>query len=242
MTARRAGLGALVWAAAAIGAGCSSSPFDNTLLSVQVDNAGSLSPDGGHTVGVTLANMGGSGCPLAADAVLTVGERSWPFGSCVAGGVPAPVDSDLDLKVWNGPNSSDQGQAVVGALVPGADAAVVSPLSDTTTPGGDIQVSVPPVLQTLQPLSAAFVYLGMDDPAYAGENTFPTTQNGGSSLVVAAPKHAGRFRFSVSMTGSDPSQGPPAGVVVSCFGFSKCVAIGTPDLGPLQITVVAPAP
>lgn len=240
-------LAALAWIAA-IAAGCSSSPFDNTLLYVQVDSAGLLSANGSYTVGVTLSNMTDGHCPLSPSAILTVGdqtapmgEQSWPFGSCFVGNVPLPGNNDLNIKVWDAPNSGDQGQAVVGALTPGGDATIASPLSGTTTPGGQILVSVPDTLRSLQPTLASFVYLGTDDPRYAGENTFPT-YDGEPLLTVPAPQHTGRFRFTVTMTSSDASLALPAGVVVSCFGISECVAIGTPDIGPLQITVAAPAP
>ena len=232
-------LAALAWTAA-IAAGCSSSPFDNTLLSVQVDNAASLSPNGSHTVGVTLANMGDGHCPVSASAILTVGDQSWPFGSCFVGNVPLPGNSDLNVKIWDAPDSADQGQSVVGALAPGFDATIALPVSGTTTPGGQIRVTVPAALANLQPALASFVYLGMDDAGYEGENTSPTAD--GADLLVPAPRHTGPFRFSVTMTTSDSSVGAPAGVVVSCFGFSRCVAIGTPDIGPLPITVVAPPP
>ena len=232
---------ALLWLGVFSG-GCSSSLFDNTLLSVQVDSSGALSANGSLTAGVTLVRQGDGRCPLSPSAILTVGQQSWPFGSCFVGDVPLMRNDDLDIRVWNGPDSADQGRAVLGALAPGSDATIASPLSGTTTPGGQILVSLPAALRNLQPALASFVYLGLDDPTYAGENTTPTLDVGDPFMTVPAPKHTGPFRLWVSMSTSDPSVELPGGVVVSCFGFSKCVAVGTPDVGPLAITVAAPAP
>ncbi len=244
----RAGAALACLAALAVG-GCSSSPFDSTLLLVQVNDATALPAGASHTAGVTLASQTDGHCPLSAGAVLTVGDQSggvlvgdqsWPFGNCFADGVPLAGNSDVALKIWNGTNSADEGQAVLGGLDPGFDATIVSPLSGAVAAGGDIHVSVPEALRNFQPLSATFVYLGTDDPSYSGEDSAPAFEGSGSSMTVPAPAHAGKFRFSVLMNSSDPSLAP--GVVVSCFGFAKCAAVGTSDIGPFEITVLAPPP
>jgi hypothetical protein len=217
----------------AVGGGCGSSRFGNSVLLANVVDLSSFS-DRRYPLTITLVDANDGHCPLSQSAILTVGDQSWPFASCSSETIDLTQNTQISIEILDG---ADKADAVIAGMAPGMDATIVAPASGTTTPSGSVSVSLPAALQGLKPFSADFVYQGTDDATYPGDITNQGTATP-DTVTVQAPEHSGPFTLWVSMTSPDSQEPVPvSGTVASCSGFSKCVTNPVTTLGPLPVTV-----
>jgi len=236
-------MGTLTLGLLALG-GCSGSRLEGASLSVWGSDLSAVGP-AGYNVAFTV--FGDSACQgLTSNPSFTTTLDGAPISNqdCIAGAQGLLDNRTFTIAVHDG---SDTAEIVVADLFPGLSATVVGPAGAPVTAGSTFDVTVPTELQFETPVffGAQFTYLDANDPSYLGDVTNPTPTPDPGIVQVVAPAHAGHFALWISMGPPFPTSYPnlsPRATILSCSGLSSCTAFGAPDIGPLAVEVVAPAP